>query len=399
MTGKMARLQVGSQIDHFTLKELLGQGGFGTVYRAVETETGRECAVKFLRRGPPDQYDRADRQSRFEREANILMALKHPSIPRAFGCNLQRAPIYVAQEFIRGTTLEHEIYERVKAGRHKFTLEEAVQLLSKIARAVHYANEMGVVHRDLKPANVMLVSNKKDRVKVLDFGIAKIMTSDSSKGTTQGRVLGTVSVMSPEQLQGLPDIDQRADVFALGVLTFEILTLRRCWARAGDGSPLLFGASRDAGPNEYAQIMRRICTSGAQPKIIDFRDDLIVRHARRLDEIIGKALRVDRNERTQSALQLAHELETVTSPQLEVPEMPPVARAARANSPPPGPSKASSVHIDQLRDLARVQGVELPSDSYEAVKKYVELEALPVARGRPSKLAVTAPAPDDQKKS
>jgi serine/threonine protein kinase len=196
MTGKMARLQVGSQIDHFTLKELLGQGGFGTVYRAVETETGRECAVKFLRRGPPDQYDRADRQSRFEREANILMALKHPSIPRAFGCNLQRAPIYVAQEFIRGTTLEHEIYERVKAGRHKFTLEEAVQLLSKIARAVHYANEMGVVHRDLKPANVMLVSNKKDRVKVLDFGIAKIMTSDSSKGTTQGRVLGTVSVMS-----------------------------------------------------------------------------------------------------------------------------------------------------------------------------------------------------------
>ena len=212
----------GDRIGPYEILDRIGQGGMGEVFRAHDTRLNRDVAIKFS----------ADRFSeRFEREARAIAALNHPLI-----CHLYDVgPNYLVMELIEGPTLADRLVE----GR--LPIDEALNIARQIADALEAAHEKGIVHRDLKPGNVKVKSD--DSVKVLDFGLAKISGAplaygdDSptfmNDGTQAGVILGTAAYMSPEQAKGKP-VDQRADIYAFGVVLYEMVTGARL--HSGDTS-------------------------------------------------------------------------------------------------------------------------------------------------------------------
>jgi eukaryotic-like serine/threonine-protein kinase len=211
----------GLRIGPYELTEKIGMGGMGQVYRARDLRLGRDVAIKFL---PDSLATDRERLARFEREGGVLAALNHPNI-----CTLYDVgPDYLVTELIDGETLHDWLGRRPSTQR---CLECARQILDALA-AAHRA---GIVHRDLKPANIMVRFD--GYVKVLDFGLAKrVDVLDSTNMTTAvvadvtvpGHVLGTVAYMSPEQVRG-ENLDHRSDLFAFGVVLYEMLTGKRLW--------------------------------------------------------------------------------------------------------------------------------------------------------------------------
>src|SRR5204862_2446768 len=200
----------------------LGQGGLGEVWRATDTKLGRDVAIKVL---PEDFARDADRMARFTREAQMLASLNHPNIAMIHGVE-ERA---LVMELVEGLTLA----ERIAGGR--IPVEETLAITRQIADALDYAHEHGIVHRDLKPANIKVTP--EGRVKVLDFGLAKAISADTPSGdpassptltmraTMAGMIMGTAAYMAPEQARG-HSVDKRADIWAFGVVVYEILTGR-----------------------------------------------------------------------------------------------------------------------------------------------------------------------------
>lgn len=210
-------LSSGTQLGSFKILVPLGAGGMGEVYRAIDTKLDREVAIKVLSGGVANDPERL---ARFTREAKVLASLNHPNIATIFGVEDGA----LVMELIEGDTL----CDRIRRG--PIPLEESVQIAAEIAAALEYAHERGIIHRDLKPANVMVAS----RVKVLDFGLAKVresLGSDSSITceTQFGVILGTAAYMSPEQAAGKP-ADARSDLFSFGVLLYEMLSGQRAFA-------------------------------------------------------------------------------------------------------------------------------------------------------------------------
>ena len=204
-------------IAHYTLTSKLGEGGMGEVYRATDTKLDREVAIKIL---PAALANDPERLARFKREAKVLASLNHPNIATIFGVEEGA----LVMELIEGDTL----VDRIAKG--PIAVEEAVHIADQIAGALEYAHERGVIHRDLKPANVKAAS----RVKVLDFGLAKVQEVAESDltlslATQMGVVLGTAAYMSPEQAAGRP-ADARSDVFSFGVLLYEMLSGQRAFS-------------------------------------------------------------------------------------------------------------------------------------------------------------------------
>ncbi|HKE22584.1 MAG TPA: protein kinase [Bryobacteraceae bacterium] len=211
-------------IAHYRVTTKLGEGGMGEVWRATDTKLNRDVAIKVL----PEAFvaDR-DRLARFTREAQVLASLNHPNIAAIYGVE-ERA---LVMELVEGPTLA----ERIAKGR--IPLEEALVLARQIAEALEYAHERGVIHRDLKPANIKITP--EGRVKVLDFGLAKAVSGEGTaatdpissptvtmRSTQPGVILGTAAYMSPEQARG-QNVDRRADIWAFGVILFEMLTGRQ----------------------------------------------------------------------------------------------------------------------------------------------------------------------------
>src|ERR1700739_2889351 len=215
----MMALASGTRLGSYEVVAQIGAGGMGEVYQAHDTKLGRDVAIKVL---PQAFAHDADRLARFQREARMLAALNHPNIATIHGLEQSDGVHYLVMELVPGETLA----ERISKGA--VPLQDALKVAAQISEALEAAHEKGIVHRDLKPANVKLTP--EDRVKVLDFGLAKAFAGEGVKDlsqaptlTEEGRILGTPAYMSPEQARGKP-IDKRTDIWAFGCLLYELLT-------------------------------------------------------------------------------------------------------------------------------------------------------------------------------
>ena len=203
---------IGTQIDNYRILEKIGDGGMGSVYKAVDVMLEREVALKFLR---PELASQPDLVERFRSEAIVLAKLHHPNIASLYGLHKHGDDFFMAMEYVRGETLDATIRTS-----KQLAIPQASDVASSVLGALEYAHSQGIVHRDIKSANIILGPTG---CKVMDFGIARVLGTD--RRTRVGFVVGTIGYMAPEQIQGM-DVDGRADIYALGVVLYEMITGR-----------------------------------------------------------------------------------------------------------------------------------------------------------------------------
>jgi dipeptidyl aminopeptidase/acylaminoacyl peptidase len=221
-------LTSGTKLGPYEIQSPLGAGGMGEVYRACDTRLGRDVAIKVL---PEALVQDADRLRRFEQEARTIAALNHPNILAIHDIGTHDGAPFLVSEFLEGMTLR----EKLEAG--PLPARRAIEYALGFAQGLAAAHEKGIVHRDLKPENVFIT--RDGRVKVLDFGLAKLVRPEErtetaltlGSGTLPGMVMGTVGYMSPEQVRGEAS-DARSDIFSFGAVLYEMLTGKRAFKRA-----------------------------------------------------------------------------------------------------------------------------------------------------------------------
>jgi serine/threonine protein kinase len=266
-------MQPGSQIGHYEIISAIGKGGMGEVWKARDTNLGREVAIKTL----PAEFSRnTDHLSRFRREARAASALNHPNICIVYDLDEHDGQPFIVMELLKGETLKE------KLERGPLAIDKALDVGMQLADGLDAAHTEGIIHRDIKPANIFVT--ERGTAKLLDFGLARIQVRASAGAptvddiTNSGAVMGTVSYMSPEQARG-EELDARTDLFSLGVVFYEMTT----------GQPAFVG-------NTSAVIFDRLFN-----KTLDPPTRLNPEIPEALDSIIRGLLQKDRNERKFSA--------------------------------------------------------------------------------------------------
>jgi serine/threonine protein kinase len=273
---------VATAFPQLEILELIGHGGMGVVYKARQPRLDRLVALKLL---PQSLAADAAFAERFNREARLLGRLNHPNIVTVHDFGQSGGFFYLLMEFVDGVNLR----QAMQAGR--FTPQQAMMLVPKICEALQFAHDEGILHRDIKPENILL--DTKGRVKIADFGIAKLIGEAREKVslTGSGLAVGTPHYMAPEQLEHPQDVDQRADIYSLGVVFYEMLT-----------GELPIG--RFAPPSQKSNVDARV------------------------DEVVFHALEKEREKRFRSAGEVKTSVEAITSN--------PAATPPQAAAPPPG---------------------------------------------------------------
>src|SRR6266540_1404623 len=274
-------LSAGTRLGPYEILAPLGAGGMGEVYRARDPKLGRDVAIKVL---PEAVAGDAERLARFEREARSLAALNHPNIVTIFSIEESGGTRFLAMELVEGESLDALLAEG------GLPLSRFFEIAVPLSEALSAAHERGIVHRDLKPGNVMVTH--EGRIKVLDFGLAKLQAPDSSPNltstptesranlTSEGQVFGTVAYMSPEQARG-GTVDARSDVFSLGVVLYQMLTGERPFTGTTavdiissilrDKAPSVTDLRADAPPH-LARILRRCLEKDPRDRYQTSRD-------------------------------------------------------------------------------------------------------------------------------
>src|SRR6476469_7738346 len=209
------RDDLAAAFPHLQILELIGQGGMGFVYKARQPKLDRLVALKILAQPLAEQTMFAER---FTREGRTLARLNHPNIVTIHDFGQAGPFFYLLMEFVDGVNLRQAMQAR------QVTASEALAIVPKICEALQYAHGGGILHRDVKPDNILL--DGKGRVKIADFGIAKLLNEAAGQSslTGSGATLGTVHYMAPEQIERPNEVDHRADIYSLGVVFYEMLT-------------------------------------------------------------------------------------------------------------------------------------------------------------------------------
>lgn len=268
---------IGQVVGNYRIVDRLGDGGMGSVYRAVDRMLDREVAIKVLR---PELARQTALVERFRQEAIALARLSHPNIATLHGLEQHGDQLLMIMEYVRGDTLEAIVQRsgRVAWGR-------ACELCVEVLHALDHAHDQGVVHRDIKPANIMLSS--RGAVKVMDFGIARLM--GRNRQTQFGHAVGTPMYMAPEQLRG-HEVDGRTDLYAVAAVLFELVTGR-----------MAFEADSD-----YALMMKQLNEPAPPPS------HFVPEVPSALDEIVLKAMSKSPDDRYPNAMAFANRLQALT---------------------------------------------------------------------------------------
>lgn len=322
---------VGQTIENFRIERQIGQGGMGVVYEATDLSLNRKVALKIMHK---HLAARESFQQRFVREAQNAARLKHPNIVQIHHFFSKNGQLYLIMELLEDGSLQ-DYMRRLREQGRRMDQAEAVELVRQVAGGLHYAHQQGMVHRDMKPGNILLTRSTDItspatiyRAMIADFGLAKLL---QDMQTSQTGPVGTLAYMSPEQILG-GKVDHRSDIYALGVMLFELLVGQRPFnpqslrdaVRAHRSGPVLSASNRPAG--------------------LDVR----------LEEILNRCLAPDPQDRYQSAHEIALALREfqggskVAQPtEPEQPQPTPVAAPAPPPSPPP-PENKGGTHVTNM---------------------------------------------------
>src|SRR5712691_1807699 len=281
-------IAIGTKLGRYEIRSKIGEGGMGEVYLARDTQLGRDVAVKVL----PSTYSHdTDRLHRFEQEACAAGALNHPNILIVHDVGTHDGSPYVVSELLEGETL------RERMGGTAQPQRKAIDYALQIAHGLAAAHEKGIVHRDLKPDNIFIT--KDGRVKILDFGVAKLTQAEGSQSQTDiptrrvdtdpGVVMGTVGYMSPEQVRG-QKVDHRSDIFSFGAILYEMVSGRRAFHRESTADTI--SAILKEHPPDLSETNQRISPA--------------------LERLVNHCLEKNPEERFHSASDLAFALEALS---------------------------------------------------------------------------------------
>ncbi|MBU2437952.1 MAG: serine/threonine protein kinase, partial [Acidobacteria bacterium] len=313
------------KIGKYEILEILGKGAMGIVYKAQDPDIDREVAIKTIHfEAAYEGGEEEEARTRFMREAQAAGKLSHPNIVTIYDVGREERMTYIVMQLIKGISLQGII-----ASKRVFSTQEVSQLFTQLCDALDYAHKYGIIHRDIKPANILIDDN--GRPFILDFGVARI---GASTMTQTGKTLGTPSYMSPEQVIG-KKIDNRSDIFSLGVVLYELLTGRRPFEA-----------------ENITTIIYKIINE-EPPSLSDVRKDAPAGFADILDRVLAKKP----EERYQTGGELVKDLKRLASPSQETYVMDIPAAASFGKK--PKSKKAVGVVVTLMSLMAVSMGVLL----------------------------------------